>query len=168
MTESPDIDEQSLPRETIQDYVVRLAEAKAKHVAANHASAIVIGSDQALECEGRILGKPGNHDTAKQQLMTMSNKTLSFYTGLCIVNSMTNDIEKDVIIYRVSFRRLNESEIENYLCKEQPYNCAGSFMSEKLGVSLISKMEGDDPTALIGLPLIKLCEMLRQQGIKLP
>ena len=165
---SPDIDEESLQGESIENYVVRLAESKAKHVAEQHSSSIVIGSDQALECDGKILGKPGNHENAKQQLMLMSNKTLSFYTGLCVINSSTNSSEKDLIIYRVTFRELNESEIENYLIKEQPYNCAGSFMSEKLGVSLISKMEGDDPTALIGLPLIRLCEILRNQGIKLP
>lgn len=98
----------------------------------------------------------------------MSNKTLSFYTGLCVINSKSNSIDKDIVTYRVKFRELNESEIETYLHKEQPYNCAGSFMSEKLGVSLIEKMEGDDPSALIGLPLIRLCKMLRLQGIRLP
>lgn len=167
-TESPNIDEQNNEGESIDQYVARLAETKAEHVATRHSNAIVIGSDQALECNGKILGKPSSHENAKQQLMAMSNKTLSFYTGLCVINSSTNKIEKDVIIYRVSFRKLDEAEIEDYLLKEQPYNCAGSFMSEKLGVSLMSKMEGEDPTALIGLPLIRLCEMLRNQGIKLP
>ncbi len=167
-TEAPNIDEQYIEGETIEDYVERLAETKAGHVAARHSNAIVIGSDQALECDGKILGKPGNHENAKEQLMAMSNKTLSFYTGLCVINSSTDKREKDVIIYRVSFRKLREQEIENYLLKEQPYDCAGSFMSEKLGVSLMSKMKGEDPTALIGLPLIRLCEMLRNQGIKLP
>ncbi len=100
--------------------------------------------------------------------MGMSNKSLSFYTGLCVVNTKTKITEKDVIIYRVLFRNLSEPEIEDYLIKEQPYQCAGSFMSEKLGISLLTKMEGDDPTALIGLPLIRLCEMLRNQGMKLP
>ena len=100
--------------------------------------------------------------------MAMSNKSLSFYTGLCVVNTKTKMTEKDVIIYRVCFRDISETEIEDYLNKEQPYLCAGSFMSEKLGVSLLSRMEGDDPTALIGLPLIRLCEMLRRQGMKLP
>ncbi|GJM06224.1 MAG: hypothetical protein DHS20C09_22200 [marine bacterium B5-7] len=168
MAESPNIDERSIPGESIEDYVVRLAETKARHVAAKHSGSIVIGSDQALECEGKILGKPGSHENAKQQLMAMSNKTLSFYTGLCVINSSMDKLEKDAIIYRVSFRKLEEPEIEDYLHKEQPYNCAGSFMSEKLGVSLISKMEGEDPTALIGLPLIRLCEMLRNLGVKLP
>lgn len=166
--EAPDIDEQTNQGESIDHFVARLAETKAQHVAGKHANAIVIGSDQALECDGKILGKPGNHEAAKQQLMAMSHKTLSFFTGLSVVNSSTGESDKDVIIYRVSFRELDEMEIEAYLRKEQPYNCAGSFMSEKLGVSLISKMQGDDPTALIGLPLIRLCEMLRNQGIRLP
>jgi len=167
-TESPDIDEQYNEGESIEQYVERLATSKAEHVALAHSKSIVIGSDQALECDGKILGKPGNHENAKQQLLAMSNKTLSFYTGLSVINTSTEKSEKDVIIYRVSFRKLGEQEIEDYLLKEQPYNCAGSFMSEKMGVSLMSKMEGDDPTALIGLPLIRLCEMLRNQGLKLP
>lgn len=157
-----------MPCEAIQDYVIRLAESKAKHIAAKYPDVLVIGSDQALECDGEILGKPGNHEKAKQQLLSMSNKTLSFYTGLCVINSKSNSIDKDIVTYRVKFRELNESEIETYLHKEQPYNCAGSFMSEKLGVSLIEKMGGDDPSALIGLPLIRLCKMLRLQGIRLP
>lgn len=167
-TESPNIDEECLEGESIEHYVARLAETKAKYVATKYSKSIVIGSDQALECDGIILGKPGSHENAKQQLMAMSNKTLSFYTGLCVLDSSTDEIEKDVIIYRVSFRKLREQEIEDYLLKEQPYNCAGSFMSERLGVSLMSKMEGEDPTALIGLPLIRLCQMLRNLGVKLP
>ena len=167
-SESPDIDEQHLQNESIDDYVIRLAAGKARAVASIHSEAIIIGSDQALECDGNILGKPGNHENARQQLTTMSGKSLTFYTGLCVLNAKTQILEKDVAKYRVNFRSLSEDEIETYLNKEQPYQCAGSFMSEKLGVSLLSKMEGDDPTALIGLPLIRLCEMLRNQGIKLP
>ena len=98
----------------------------------------------------------------------MSNKSISFFTALCLINSKTNVVQQDVIIYRVDFRKLSESEIENYLLKEKPFNCAGSFKSEKLGISLIKKMEGNDPTALIGLPLIRLCEMLKYQGINIP
>ena len=100
--------------------------------------------------------------------MFMSNKSISFFTALCLINSKTNVVQQDVIIYRVDFRKLSESEIENYLLKEKPFNCAGSFKSEKLGISLIKKMEGNDPTALIGLPLIRLCEMLKNQGINIP
>jgi 7-methyl-GTP pyrophosphatase len=137
-------------------------------IAGNNPDAIIIGSDQALECDGNILSKPENHENARQQLTMMSGKSLVFYTGLCVLNTKTQSIEKDVIKYKVSFRNLNSVEIEDYLNKEQPYQCAGSFMSEKLGISLLSKMEGGDPTALIGLPLIRLCEMLRPQGISLP
>lgn len=141
---------------------------KAVHVAKNHPDSIIIGSDQSLECDGEILGKPGNYEKAKQQLTNMSGKSLIFYTGLCVLNGMTNKLQKDVIPYRVSFRGLNETEIERYLKKEEPYQCAGSFMSEKLGVSLLSKMEGSDPSALVGLPLIRLSQMLRNEGINVP
>jgi 7-methyl-GTP pyrophosphatase len=167
-SESPDIDEQHLQNESIDDYVIRLAERKVRAIASKYSEAIIIGSDQALECDSNILGKPGNHENARQQLKTMSGKTLTFYTGLCVLNTKNQILEKDVVKYCVSFRILSEDEIETYLNKEQPYQCAGSFMSEKLGISLLSKMEGDDPTALIGLPLIQLCQMLRNQGIKLP
>ena len=167
-TESPDIDETAHDGESIRDYVCRLAEEKAACIASKQNDVIVIGSDQALECDGKILSKPGNHEKAKAQLNNMSGKSLIFYTGLCVINGTTQTSEKDVIEYRVEFRDLTDYEIEDYLNKEQPYQCAGSFMSEKLGISLLRKMEGEDPTALIGLPLIQLCEMLRKQGIKLP
>lgn len=166
--ESPDIDEQHKKGESIQEYVSRLAEEKSFAVASGHAGAIVIGSDQALEYDGKILGKPGSFEKAKQQLQSLSSKKITFYTGLCVTNTSTNQSEKDVISYHVYFRELNESAINNYLSLEQPYDCAGSFKSEKLGISLVSKMEGDDPTALIGLPLIRLSEMLRSQGVDLP
>ena len=133
-----------------------------------HWQVLIIGADQAVRCGKKILGKPINESNAKKQLMFMSNKSISFYTGLCLINSKTNVVQQDVIIYRVDFRKLSESEIENYLLKEKPFNCAGSFKSEKLGISLIKKMEGSDPTALIGLPLIRLCEMLKNQGINIP
>lgn len=166
--ESPNIDEKQKENEAIQHYVERLAEEKAAHIASKHKNSIVIGSDQSLECDGYILGKPGNHDNAVKQLMRMSGKSLVFYTGLCVLNTVTQSLEKDVVPFRVNFRKLSEQEIENYLQREQPYQCAGSFMSEKMGVSLLSSMQGDDPTALIGLPLIRLCEMLRNQGISIP
>jgi len=114
------------------------------------------------------LGKPGGHENAKKQLKMMSGKSLIFYTGLCVFNSALQSAEKDIVTYQVTFRNLTDSEIETYLKKEQPYQCAGSFMSEKLGVSLLSKMQGDDPSALIGLPLIRLCQMLRNQNIEIP
>ncbi len=166
--ESPNIDEQHIDGEPIENYVLRLAESKAKNVAKKHFNSIVIGSDQALECDGVILGKPGDYENAKQQLMAMSNNTMTFYTGLCVMNYSKDKSEKDVISFRVCFRRLEEQEIEDYLHKEQPYSCVGSFMSERLGISLMSKMEGEDPTALVGLPLIRLCQMLRNLGVKIP
>jgi len=166
--ESPDIDEKPKEGESIAFYVERLAEEKALHVGLNHENALIIGSDQSLECDGKILGKPGNYENAFEQLSTMSGKSLTFYTGLCILNTITQTKEKAVIPFQVNFRQLSEIEIENYLKKEQPYQCAGSFMSEKLGISLLSSMQGDDPSALIGLPLIRLCEMLRNQGISIP
>ena len=166
--ESPNIDEQYKKNEEIEDYVARLAQEKAKQIMPNHPNSIIIGSDQALECDGKILSKPENHENAKKQLASMSGKSLVFYTGLSVLNTTTNASQNDVIQYRVCFRNLNEVEIEDYLNKEQPYQCAGSFMSEKLGISLLSKMEGDDPTALVGLPLIRLSQMLRNEGIKLP
>ena len=166
--ESPDIDESQKEKENIQDYVCRLAEEKAAHIAPNHPDSLIIGSDQSLECDGNIISKPGNHENAVEQLKMMSGKTLAFYTGLCVINTDTEERQKDVIQYNACFRDLTDIEIERYLEKEQPYQCAGSFMSEQLGVSLLSKMEGNDPTALIGLPLVRLCEMLRNQGICIP
>lgn len=148
--------------------MLRLAEEKATHIASNHENAIIIGSDQSLECDEKILGKPGNHKNAVKQLTNMSGKALTFYTGICVFNSETKELLKDVVPFQVTFRELSIEEIENYLHAEQPYQCAGSFMSEKLGISLLSSMQGQDPTALIGLPLIRLCEMLRNQGISIP
>lgn len=166
--ESPNIDERPKEGESITFYVERLAEEKARHVGLNHENALVIGSDQSLECDGKILGKPGNHENAFKQLSTMSGKSLTFYTGLCVLNTITQAKEETIVPFQVNFRQLSEIEIENYLKKEQPYQCAGSFMSEKLGISLLSSMQGNDPTALIGLPLIRLCEMLRNQGVSIP
>ena len=129
---------------------------------------IIIAADQALECNKKILGKPVNENNAKEQLMYMSNKSVSFYVGLYLINTATKAVQHDVVTFCVDFRELSELEIQRYLDKEKPYDCAGSFKSEKLGVSLIKRMRGDDPTALIGLPLIRLCEMLRNQGINIP
>lgn len=166
--ESPEIDEVQNENETISELVLRLAVEKATHIAAKHNEGLIIASDQAAECESQVLGKPNNHENAKRQLMQMSGKTINFYTGLCVFNANTKISEKDTIVYSVTFRQLSEKEIDDYLFKEQPFHCAGSFKSEQLGVSLVSKMSGDDPSALIGLPLIRLCEMLRKQGVNLP
>ena len=152
----------------ICDYVLRLAKTKAESIVSTNNNSLIIAADQALQCDKKILGKPGNYNKAKEQLIFMSNRKLTFYTGLCLINTETKIIEADVVSFRVDFRKLTESEIENYLVKEKPYDCAGSFKSEKLGISLLKKMDGDDPTALIGLPLIRLCKMLRNQGVDIP
>jgi MAF protein len=167
-TVSPEINERYFQDELISDYVLRLAKTKAESIVSKNNNSLIIAADQALQCDKKILGKPGNYNKAKEQLIFMSNRSLTFYTGLCLINTETKIIEKDVISFHVDFRKLTESEIENYLVKEKPYDCAGSFKSEKLGISLLKKMNGDDPTALIGLPLIRLCKMLRNQGVDIP
>jgi len=166
--DSPDIDETALSDETPYRYVSRLSLAKAKTVAARQANALVIASDQCCVLDGTITGKPGNHQTAIKQLQTSAGKKVSFLTGLCVLDSRTGRYELDVISFHVYFRELTLEEIARYLHLEQPYNCAGSFKAEGLGISLFKKLEGDDPNALIGLPLIRLCEMLRTFGLKLP
>ena len=167
-TVSPEINERYLQDELISDYVLRLAKTKAESIVPKNNNSLIIAADQALQCDKKILGKPGNYNKAKEQLIFMSNRSLTFYTGLCLINTETKIIEEDVVSFRVDFRKLTESEIENYLVKEKPYDCVGSFKSEKLGISLLKKMNGDDPTALIGLPLIRLCKMLRNQGVDIP
>ena len=167
-TVSPEINERYFQDELISDYVLRLAKTKAESIVSKNNNSLIIAADQALQCDKKILGKPGNYNKAKEQLIFMSNRELTFYTGLCLINTETKIIEEDVVSFRVDFRKLTESEIENYLVKEKPYDCAGSFKSEKLGISLLKKMNGDDPTALIGLPLIRLCKMLRNQGVNIP
>ena len=131
-------------------------------------NSLIIASDQALECNNKILGKPDNYENAKKQLSFMSGKVASFYTGLYVLNNKTNSIITDIIRFDVEFRTLSSVEINNYILKETPYDCAGSFKSEKMGISLLRKMNGEDPTALIGLPLIRLCEILRNEGISIP
>ena len=167
-TVSPEVNERYFQDELISDYVLRLAKTKAESVVSKNDNSLIIAADQALQCNKKILGKPGNYNKAKEQLIFMSNRSLTFYTGLCLINTETKIIEEDVVSFRVDFRKLTESEIENYLVKEKPYDCVGSFKSEKLGISLLKKMNGDDPTALIGLPLIRLCKMLRNQGVDIP
>ncbi len=167
-TVSPEINERYFQDELISDYVLRLAKTKAESIVSKNDNSLIIAADQALQCDKKILGKPENYNKAKEQLILMSNRSLTFYTGLCLINTETKIIEEDVVSFRVDFRKLTESEIKNYLVKEKPYDCAGSFKSEKLGISLLKKMNGDDPTALIGLPLIRLCKMLRNQGVNIP
>ena len=165
---SPDIDETRIENETPADMVKRLSLEKAKAIAKQQTNALIIGSDQCAVLDNQILGKPNNHDTAIQQLAASSGKEVNFLTGLCLYNSATQAYQLDVVHYGVKFRQLSFSEIDNYLKAEKPYNCAGSFKSEGLGITLFERFIGDDPTALIGLPLIRLTQMLRNEGINLP
>ncbi|MCG7900109.1 MAG: Maf-like protein [Candidatus Thiodiazotropha lotti] len=164
-TSSPDVDESRLKDESAEALVLRLSQQKAMAVAESHPEALIIGSDQVATVDGEILGKPGNHEKAIEQLLNASGKKVTFYTGLTLHNSKTGRNQTCCEPFHVQFRTLNRSEIENYLLKEQPYNCAGSFKSEGLGISLFEYMEGADPNALIGLPLIRLNTMLRQEGV---
>ncbi|MBA3582055.1 MAG: septum formation inhibitor Maf [Gammaproteobacteria bacterium] len=165
---SPNIDESRLNHEAPTHLVKRLAQEKAQAVSTQYPDAIIIGSDQVAELEGDILGKPGNHQNAVQQLTQASGKWVHFHTGLCVLDIQTQKSFCEDIHFSVLFRQLTPAQIERYLQMEQPYNAAGSFKSEGLGISLFEKLEGDDPTALIGLPLIALTRMFNQLGIAIP
>jgi septum formation protein len=162
---APDTDETALPGETPEATALRLSEAKARAVARQFPEALIIGSDQIAVLDGKIYGKPGTHERAVEQLRTMRGKTVNFFTGLCLYNAATGTARTVGIPTLVSFRKLSDAEIENYLRREQPYNCAGSAKSEGLGIAVIERMQGDDPNALIGLPLIALCSLLRDEGV---
>ena len=165
-TAAPDVDETPLPGESAEQTSWRLAQVKAQVVAKRFPDALIIGSDQVALLDGQQIGKPLNHDNAVRQLSTMRGKTVSFYTALSLLNASTGEMQTDVAITKVSYRNLNDDEIERYLKKEQPYHCAGSAKTEGLGVALIKRIEGDDPNALIGLPLIMLVSMLEKQGVR--
>jgi MAF protein len=166
-TVSPDVDEVALPGETPAALVQRLAEHKARTVSATH-SGLIIGADQVATINDEILGKPGNHETAVAQLQRLAGNRVIFHTGLCLLDTDSDKVQQATITFEVQFRRLSGAQIERYLRAEQPYDCAGSFKSEGLGVTLFEKMIGDDPTALIGLPLIRLAAMLGNAGVDLP
>ncbi len=163
---SPDIDETPMENEDPTRYVTRLAEQKAAVIAQAHPNAIVIGSDQCAYLDGAILGKPGNHQNALKQLQNSRGKEVVFFTGLSVEQLSTQTRLSDCIEFRVGFRELDDDQLDHYLATEKPYGCAGSFKSEAYGISLFSHMSGDDPTALIGLPLIRLVSMLEEVGIK--
>ncbi len=167
-TAAPDCDETPLPGETPRTLVQRLAEAKARSVAASAGDAVVIGSDQVAALGDHILTKPGNHANAVEQLSACSGRTVIFHTGLCVIDGPGDAVTTECIDYRVDFRALESDAIERYLAAEQPYDCAGSIRSEGYAVSLFARMEGDDPSALIGLPLIRLTALLRASGFTLP
>jgi septum formation protein len=167
-TLAPDIDESPLPDELPEATAARLAEAKARAVARNYPQALVIGSDQIATCDGQRFGKPGTRANAVAQLRAMRGREIVFHTGVCLLNSATDKVQIKVIANHVGFRDLSDAEIEAYLDKEDALNCAGSAKSEGLGIALLSYLRGDDPNALVGLPLIALAEMLRAEGVALP
>jgi septum formation protein len=166
-TAVPDVDETPHSDESPKDLALRLALAKARVVAQKNPEAVVIGSDQVADLEGSPLGKPGNHTNATLQLQRMRGKTVIFQTALSVVCMATGYERTDLASVKVKFRNLTDAEIESYLRAEEPYDCAGSAKSEGLGIALLESIDNDDPTALVGLPLIRTCQMLREAGVKL-
>lgn len=162
---APEVDETPLPGEAPDQIAVRLALAKARAVAALHPAALVIGSDQVADLDGQALGKPGNHARAVAQLQTMRGKTVVFQTAVAVVCIQTGFAQAELAQVRVTFRDLSDAQIEAYLQAETPYDCAGSAKSEGLGIALLAQIDNDDPTALIGLPLIRTCQLLAAAGL---
>jgi MAF protein len=165
---APQVDETPMPGESPSQLVTRLAETKARAAATRHPGALVIGSDQVACIDGAILGKPGGQEQARAQLQAASGKTVTFYTGLCLYNSVSGRAQVTVEPFHVHFRPLSDRQIDRYLERERPYRCAGSFKSEGYGITLFSALEGRDPNALVGLPLIALIDMLAEEQIGLP
>lgn len=166
-TADPQTDETALPGEPPEALALRLSEAKARAVSDRFPDALIIGSDQVAFIGNQVFGKPGSHERAVEQLRALSGRTVNFHTGLCLFDSQSKEAVLRGVSTLVTFRRLGDREIENYLRKEQPYGCAGAAKSEGLGIALLEKIEGDDPNALIGLPLIALCDMLRAAGVEI-
>lgn len=167
-TVAPQTDESTLPGETPAATARRLAEAKARAVVQRYPDALIIGSDQVAANGSERFGKPERRENAIAQLRLMRGKEVVFHTGLCLLNSASNRVQLCCVDTHVGFRDFSDAEIESYLDKEDALNCAGSAKSEGLGISLLSYLRGDDPNALVGLPLIALCEMLRAEGMALP
>jgi septum formation protein len=163
---APEVDETPRPEETCAQTALRLALAKAKAVSAGHREAVVIGSDQVAEVDGRAIGKPGTHERARAQLQSMSGRRVIFHTAVAVVRADAGYERALLAPVRVTFRELVDAEIEHYLHAEQPYDCAGSAKAEALGIALLDAIESDDPTALVGLPLIRTCLLLREAGIE--
>jgi septum formation protein len=161
----PDIDESSLPDETPAALTERLAEHKARAVAPRFDNALIIGSDQVAVLGGDVLGKPGNRDAARGQLRRLSGRSVEFLTSLCVLETATGSHMVEHVVTPVLLRNLDVAEIDAYVDVEKPFDCAGSFKSEGLGIALFESIGGDDPNALIGLPLIRLCHMLRYFGL---
>ena len=165
---APDVDETPFPGEAPSALALRLALAKAHAVAQRHPNAVVIGSDQVADLAGEPLGKPGTHERAVAQLQRMRGQTVVFQTALAVVCLATGFAQQDLAPVRVRFRDLSDAEIDRYLRIEQPYDCAGSAKSEGLGIALLDAIDSDDPTALVGLPLIRTCRLLRAAGVAVP
>jgi septum formation protein len=164
-TASPDIDETAAPNEHADTLATRLSTEKAYSVAKNHSNALIIAGDQTCEVNGKILGKPGNAEAARDQLSLCSGKEAIFHTGLCLLNTASNRCQVYTERVLVDFRTLSPQEIDRYIEKEPAFDCAGSFKMEGLGIGLFKRIRSDDPNTLIGLPLIKLCEFLRNEGV---
>jgi len=163
---APDVDETAQASETPKQLACRLAMAKARAVATQFPACVVIGSDQVAELDGQALGKPGNHARATAQLQQMRGKTVIFQTAVAVVCLETGFAQMDLAQVKVKFRELSDAEIEAYLQAETPYDCAGSAKSEGLGIALLESIDNDDPTALVGLPLIRTCRMIQAAGVK--
>lgn len=167
-SESPDIDECAHDQETVREMVERLSLQKAQALVKHHPNKIIIASDQSASLNNKALGKPGNFEKAFEQLKAQQGQVICFYTGLVVYNPHNQTYLNALDITKVHFRKLSDQQIRNYLLTEQPYDCAGSFKSEGLGITLFSKIENQDPNALIGLPLIELVSLLSQVGLSLP
>ncbi|MFD2180445.1 Maf family protein [Veronia pacifica] len=165
ITQSPDINETRHESEDAQTLVARLSMEKATACQEANNDALIIGSDQVCVVDGEVLGKPHTEENAVAQLLAASGKKVTFYTGLTLLNSRTGTYQTDVEPFHVHFRVLTPDEVENYIKLEQPLDCAGSFKSEGLGITLFDRLEGRDPNTLVGLPIIRLCEMLRNEGV---
>jgi len=163
--DAPRLDERPVEDETPATMALRLACAKARTIAARHAQGLVIGSDQVAELDGRILRKPGGRAANVRQLRDVAGQRVAFHTALCLINAASGGEQAAVVPFSVYFRHLSVAEIEAYVERERAYDCAGGFRAEGLGVALFERLEGDDPTALIGLPLIRLLSMLRAEGL---
>jgi septum formation protein len=163
---SPEVDEKPLPNETPEQIALRLAEAKALAISKLHPDAWVIGSDQVVDLHGAAMGKPGNHERAMAQLQLLRGETVRFHTAVCLAKGQETKVTN--VVTEVTFRSLKDSVLEAYLLAETPYDCAGSAKSEGLGICLLERVQSDDPSALIGLPLITVCSLLRDAGFSIP
>lgn len=162
---APDVDETPMAGEQPEETALRLAKEKARKIAKSHQDALIIGCDQVATLDGQQLGKPLTHDNAVKQLRLMRGRQVTFHSALCLFNARTGSMHDENVATIVTFRQLTDEQIEHYLRKEQPYHCAGSAKSEGLGIALIEAIHGEDPNALIGLPLIRLISMLQDEGV---